>query len=124
MWSTDRRRAELCAGIMDSSLILGLLCAAVFDPLVQELLNRGDVELDLLSPRWTRGRRRLALDHHTFASVWRQDDRDGFRVQVRPQRIMHPTSIFACVQDAEAERKQPTVDVEREQIGFVEGAGR
>ena len=38
-------------GIMSSSMILGLLFAVAFDPPVQEFLNRGDVELDLLGSR-------------------------------------------------------------------------
>jgi hypothetical protein len=37
--------------IMSSSMILGLLFAEAFDPPVQEFLNLGDVELDLLGSR-------------------------------------------------------------------------
>src|SRR5439155_6252010 len=118
---TDRRRAEWCTGIMDSSLILGLLFAAAVDPPVQEFLNRADVELDLLG---SRRRMWFGFDHHTLAPVWRQDDSDGYRARVGSQRSMHVSGIFAGAQSAEAEGTQPTIDVECEQIGFVEGAGR
>src|SRR5438128_7982369 len=106
---------------MDSSLILGLLLAAALDPPVQEFSNRRDVERDLLG---SRRRMWFELDHHTLAAVWRQDDRDGYRVRVGFQRAMHATRIFAGPQDVETEGQQPAIDVECEEIGFGDGAGR
>lgn len=46
------------------------------------------------------------LDHHTFASVWRQDDSDGFRVRIHSQRTMYAIGILACAQGAETEGEQ------------------
>jgi hypothetical protein len=108
---TLSHRHNILAGVAVVSRTQGLLFAAALDPPVQEFPNRRDVERDLLG---SRRRMWFEFGHRTLAAVWRQDDRDGYRVRVGFQRAMHATRIFAGPQDVETEGQQPAIDVECE----------
>jgi hypothetical protein len=96
--------------------------AVFFGGSLQKSPDRADVELDSLGQH--RVRQRILLDKYALAAVGSQGNRDRFRLVLRGQRAMGAAGIFAGAKDVEPEGEQASIDVQREQIGFIEAAWR